>query len=113
MSVDEEVQRFLVQPFPSAFRTDGPAEKLAAPLFRGGSRIFLKLHFQIFGEPLIGKRISRRKSLVVEAQPFVGSVDDVVDRLLRDILDGSFQCAAVFLAYRVYLMENHRVAETA
>ena len=105
--VQPEVQRLAVEARPTALGAHGTREKLACPLLcRAGGGLVL-LHLDILHQTVKGKEvIAGGQRLGAQVQALVGTVEDVVQGLLGQLLERCVKGAAIFFTDSLDLPEN-------
>ena len=104
-------QSFAMEPLPMAFRTLTLSKKLVSPFLSAAAVIILHDVTQIFHDTVERHEVVTRRmyQFLVYAYRLQRAVENLIQRLLRDILDGSLYRTFIFLEDSVYLPEYHLV----
>ena len=105
------MQSFFIQTSPFTFGTNRCFGKLFRPfLCCCRSILFLQhlniLHHSFVSNKVIGGSTDQR---TLDFNPFIRTVQDFINRIVRQLLYRSFQCCVVLLEQSTDLPENHRI----
>ena len=104
-------ERLAVEPLSVAFGALAFSQKLVCPFLSTGTLVVVHHVAQIFHHTVERYEIVARRmhQFLVDADGFQRTVQYLVERLVRNIVDGRLQVATVFLQDGINLPENHLI----
>ena len=109
--VDAERKSFAVQLGSMALRTGSRAGKLLRPLLCRRRRVTLLQQLDVLHHTFVGCEVVRRRThqLALDLQPFVRTVEYLVDSFIGQVLDRRLQIGIILLQQSFDLPEDHAV----
>ncbi len=107
LAVEPEVERLAVESGAATLGTHNPREELPRPLLGGAGGGIILLHLDVLDQAIKGEEIvAGGECLGAQVQALVGAVEDVVQRFLGQLTQGSVERAVIFLTNRGQLPKD-------